>query len=543
MKVVIVGGYGVFGGRLAELLVRDGHAVVVVGRDLSKAENLASRLGCSAQQVDLNENPSAIFDSQPNVVVDASGPFQGYAARPYRLPELCIDNGVDYLDLSDGAEFTAGISVLDELASQKGRRLLSGASSVPAISSSVAAELCEGFDDILLIDSAIIPGNRAPRGVSVVRSILGQLGGKATNWRGGMWREQHCWSDARKISLGPGLERTARFIEVPDVRLFPEFFKARSIVFRAGLELRILDLSLAAIAMVRRFWPFKVTPVRAELFRRAANLFLPFGTDVGGMRVRVVGTKDGEPARREWRLVAQAGDGPYIPTVVSRAALRNMQRIEPGARACLAEISRADIEAAMADLEVSTEIEETAAPTLFQSALGERWNDLPEEIQTLHNVQDVESFTGVASVLRGDSVFAKLIAWVFRFPKACERTPVTVTKTRTENGEGIGEVWERRFGDSVFRSYCTPSSGVCRVRERFFVFNFELDLIVDKSSMSFSVNRGWLLGIPLPRFFLPTSDSREYVEAGEFWFDVALGAPLGIGPIVRYVGRLSPEVD
>ena len=82
MKVVIVGGYGVFGGRLAELLVRDGHAVVVVGRDLSKAENLASRLGCSAQQVDLNENPSAIFDSQPNVVVDASGAFQGYTASP-----------------------------------------------------------------------------------------------------------------------------------------------------------------------------------------------------------------------------------------------------------------------------------------------------------------------------------------------------------------------------------------------------------------------------------------------------------------------------
>ena len=192
MKVVIVGGYGVFGGRLAELLVRDGHAVVVVGRDLSKAENLASRLGCSAQQVDLNENPMALFDSQPNVVVDASGPFQEYTARPYRLPELCIDNDVDYLDLSDGAEFTAGISILDKLASKKGRRLLSGASSVPAISSSVAAELCEGFDDILLIDTAIVAGNRAPRGASVVASILGQLGGKAMNWRGGMWREQYC---------------------------------------------------------------------------------------------------------------------------------------------------------------------------------------------------------------------------------------------------------------------------------------------------------------------------------------------------------------
>lgn len=32
MKVVILGGYGVFGSRLANLLVRDGHQVWLAGR-------------------------------------------------------------------------------------------------------------------------------------------------------------------------------------------------------------------------------------------------------------------------------------------------------------------------------------------------------------------------------------------------------------------------------------------------------------------------------------------------------------------------------
>lgn len=539
MKVAIAGGYGVFGARLAELLVRDGHSVVVTGRNLAKANEVASRVGCSAQEVDLDNNPGAIFDSQPNIVVDASGPFQCYGDKPYRLTELCIDNGVDYLDLSDVAEFTAGIGILDDIARKAGLRLLSGASTVPAITSSVAAELCEGFDEVLLIDSAVLPGNRAPRGRSVIASIVGQLGEKSRIWRGGRWRDQICWSDARTISVAPGVERTARYIEVPDIVLFPEFFNARSVVFRAGLELGILDASMRAIAMIRLYWPFEATPFRSEILRRVADLFLRFGTDRGGMRVRVVGLLDGKPVRREWRLVAEGGDGPYIPAVACRAVIRKLDQIPVGSRPCLAEVSRAEIEAAMADLKVSTEMEEASAPTLFQSALGEHWHKIPEQIRTLHSVYDLESFSGQAEVTRGRSIFAKLIAWLFRFPPASESTPVTVTKTRTNSGE----IWERRFGNRSFHSYCTPSAKACQIRERFLVFNFELDLVVEKSSVYFEVNRGWLLGIPLPRGLLPGSNSREYVEDGEFCFDVALSAPLGIGLIVRYVGRLTADLS
>ena len=255
------------------------------------------------------------------------------------------------------------------------------------------------------------------------------------------------------------------------------------------------------------------------------------------MRVRVVGLLDGKPVRREWRLVAEGGDGPYIPAVAARAVIRTLDQIATGARPCLAEVSRAEIEAAMADLRVSTEMEESPAPTLFESALGEHWQELPEEIKTLHSVQDLESFSGEATVQRGASPLAQLIGWMFRFPPSCEKTEVIVKKTRTDDGE----IWQRCFGKRSFRSYCTPSLQTCQICERFSVFNFELNLVVDKSSLGFTVNRGWLLGIPLPQFLLPVSNSLEYVEDDKFCFDVALTAPLGIGLIVRYVGHLTAD--
>lgn len=47
--------------------------------------------------------------------------------------------------------------------------------------------------------------------------------------------------------------------------------------------------------------------------------------------------------------------------------------------------------------------------------------------------------------------------------------------------------------------------------------------------------------MPLPKFLLPASVSREFVVGGVFHFDVALHAPMGGGLIVRYRGSLVPD--
>lgn len=537
MTVVIAGGYGVFGSRLAELLVRDGHQVVIVGRSAKRARALADRLGCAALAADVSAEPEALFGVGPDVLIDAVGPFQGYGTDPYLLPRLCIARGVDYLDFSDSAAVTEGISVLDAQARATGRRVLSGVSSVPAISSSVAAELCSGFDEILLIDSAILPGNRAPRGNSVIAGIVGQLGTTSRVWRGGVWRDQMCWSDARYVELAPDLVRRARYIEVPDVRLFPDKFGARSVVFRAGMELGLLDQGMRLIGLLRKHWQVAVTPGRIGMIRRLADLTKVHGTDRGGMRVRVVGLKGCAPVRRDWRLVAEAGDGPYIPAVAARAVIRRLDSVPPGARPCLAEVPRSEIEAAMEGLAVRTEVVEDAAPPLFRSALGRDWDRLRPEAQALHEVQDMESFSGMAQVSRGKSAIARLAAWIFGFPPEGDGVPVRVTKTRTD----AGEAWERDFGGRVFRSYCSPSAVPQRFRERFGLLTYEMELPVENGEMTLPVVRGWVLGIPLPRVLLPTSDSREFVRDGVFHFDVALGAPLGGGLIVRYRGWLRPD--
>lgn len=539
MKVCILGGYGVFGSLLAELLVRDGHDVAVAGRNLDKAKTLATRLGAHAIRVDLAGDLAPAFADAPDVVIDAAGPYQSYGADPYRVPRHCIERGCHYIDLSDAADFTLGIGSLDPAARQAGCWALSGASSVPGVSSAVLATLTEGLRDIRLIDMAILPGNRAPRGMSVIASILSAVGRPSQVWRGGVWRQTRGWTDGRRFTLAPGLRRSGYFVDVPDIRLFPKLFGARSVMFRAGLELGVMNLSLRVLAWLRGRRDFNLPHPVLTAVRWMADLLRPFGTDRGGMQVAVVSMGADGPRKATWTLIAEAGHGPYVPCIIARTLLRHASRIAPGARACLAEVTLAEIEDAMSDLEITTETVKTPCPTLFQTALGDRWASLPPPIRDLHSVQDVESFSGLADVTRGSSRATRLIALLVGFPRSGQDVPLTVTKTRRETGE----LWERNFGGWVFRSHHLPAAHAQRYRERFGPLTFELDLRVEDASLRVTVRRGWFCGLPLPRAVLPISDAREYVDAARFHFDIALSAPFGCGLIVRYRGWLTPDAQ
>ena len=393
MKVLILGGYGVFGGRLAQLLLRDGHEVTIAGRDEAKARVLAETLGCQYLKMDRRNDLHLLAGHQ--VVVDAAGPFHAYGDDPYRLPRAALVAGLHYLDLADNAAFCAGIACLDAEAKAAGRCVLSGLSSVPALSSAAVRALT-GPEMPQVIDVAILPGNRSPRGLSVMESILSQAGRSFPVWRGGRWQSARGWSDPRVYALPGGLTRQAWQIEVPDVALFPEHFGAERVEFRARLELAVMRYGLVACALLRRRFPIPISGPVLRAFKLAADLLAPFGSGRGGMSVTVI-TK-GEQC--QWRLLAEEGDGPFIPAIATRALLR--RPILPiGAGPAVEAVTLAEAEAAMADLRVKTDRLTTPQVPLFPRVLGPAFASLPEPIRATHLTADISHWLGRASVTRG----------------------------------------------------------------------------------------------------------------------------------------------
>ena len=76
------------------------------------------------------------------------------------MAEACLACGSHYVDLADGRDFVQGIVALNGAAQAAGLCVISGASSVPALSGAAVDHLAKGFRQIQNIDIGISPGNR-----------------------------------------------------------------------------------------------------------------------------------------------------------------------------------------------------------------------------------------------------------------------------------------------------------------------------------------------------------------------------------------------
>lgn len=533
MRVVVLGGSGVFGSRLVRLLCRDGHEVLAAGRGEEALRQLSGETGCGVLVLDRRGDLAPLWAAGPEVVVDAAGPFHAYGGDPWRLARDCIAHRVHYLDLADDAGFCAGIGGLDAEARAAGVVALSGVSSVPCLSSAAVAALAEGWAEIDLISTAILPGNRAPRGRSVVESILHQAGTAFAQVLDGRPEMVRSWSDPRAFDLAPGMRRRGYVIEVPDQRLLAPVFGARTVEFRAGMELGVMNRGLAALSWARGWLGFGMPGWLVGLVRGAAVLLSPFGSDAGGMVVEVTGRGGAGWERRRWVLVAEKGEGPFVPAVAARAVLRDLGAVAPGARPAVAVVSLAAAEAAMGDLAVVTRREAVPVVPLFAGLLGADFARLPPEVRASHDHAGPRRWVGKAEVARGRGLLARAIAAVFRFPAAGSDVPVEVVKRPV----GAGELWERRFGEGRFRSRLGARRG--RLVERFGPFAFDMGLQVRDGALHWPVVAGRCLGLPLPRWCLPRVVAREGAEGGRFRFHVEMHAPFGGGLIVAYRGWLA----
>jgi hypothetical protein len=317
-------------------------------------------------------------------------------------------------------------------------------------------------------------------------------------------------------------------ITVPDLHLFPTHFGAETVLFRAGLELAIMRYGLAAFAALRRIVPVPVTRPVVRAFKWAADLLSPFGNGRGGMSVMVIA--GGE--RRWWRLLAEDGDGPFIPAVATRALLRR-STLPVGAAPALNTITLAEAESAMSDLRVRSERAVEPFCPIFPQVLGPDFAALPEPVRATHLTAGQSRWHGRATVTRGKGLWGRFLCLLFRFPAQADDVPAKVLKTATPSGE----VWQRRFGIQSFRSRLAAESG--GITESFGPFTFLLSLKVQDGALHYSVTEGWLGRLPLPRRLLPVSQAREFVQGGAFHFDVKLLAPLTREVVVHYRGFLS----
>ena len=540
-RVLIVGGYGAFGARLAERLAREADlTVIIAGRDGGRAADAAAGLRRTARAtigsaaIDAGTpDRRALAHLAPAVIINASGPFQ---AQDYTLARAAIASGAHYIDLADARAFVMGIGALDDAARAAGVLIVSGASTVPAVSAAVIDHYAKQFQTLRAIDIGIAPGNSFDPGLATTQSILRGLAEPISILQNGHVGTVHGWEYLRRRDI-PGLgKRWLATCDVPDLELFPKrYASVETVTFGAGVEIGLFHIGLATIAGLKRLGVVRRPENWAAALLAIKRRLSFLGSDRGGMAVTLAGTgHDGQFRRIDWFLVAGSGHGPIVPTIAATILARRLARgeiSERGAKPCVGLVSLDDMLDDVSDLDISAR--EGTTP-LYRRTLGRRFAQLPPVVRDLHDVTRTRTWTGRADVRRGTTRVARVLATLFSLPPEGRDQPLRVT---FEPRDGR-EIWSRAFGDKLFRTVQSEGAGV--LLERAGIVRFSFGLETTDARLRLKLQRLHVLGLPVPRALHPAIETDEREVAGRYHFDVAARLPL-IGQLVHYTGWLEAQ--
>jgi hypothetical protein len=294
------------------------------------------------------------------LVVHTAGPFQGQG-QGYRVAHAWLQAGMHYIDLADGRDFVRDFAAnVDAAAHAAGRSAISGASTLPALSSAVVDALLPQFSELHDIATVIAPAQATPLGMATVRAVLSYCGQPFRWWHEGRWQPTRGWATPQRVTFARLAPRLASPCDVPDHDLLVQRYPGvRSVQFRAALELPFLQRCLALIAGLRALGlPLPMARL-AHVFARAGRWFDRFGSDLGGMLVELRGLRDGHPQVLRWELTAPMLHGPEIPCCAAVLLVRRFARGEPlpiGAHPCVGLLSLAEFEQVFADWQIQTTV-------------------------------------------------------------------------------------------------------------------------------------------------------------------------------------------
>jgi saccharopine dehydrogenase-like protein len=317
-NVLVLGGYGFFGARICRALASSpAIRLLIGGRSAENARRLAHELGLAREQavgVDASSSqlPEVLKERRVGVLIHAAGPFQG---QDYAVARAAIGARCHYVDLADGRQFVNGIENLEADARAAGITVMSGASSVPALSSAVVDHYLPRFERLESIEIGISSGAKSP-GLATIRGVFSYAGKPVRTLKNGAWSTQYGWRSLTRHRFPPPLgSRWLASCEVPDLDVLPRRYPTvKSVTFKAGFANDAGHLLVWFLAGLVKIRLIPSMTAFASPLSRVSGWIEPLVSDKGGMFVCLEGVDPaGQPIRINWNLIAEHNHGPFIP--------------------------------------------------------------------------------------------------------------------------------------------------------------------------------------------------------------------------------------
>lgn len=226
-KVLIIGGNGKIGRCVGKDIKNHTDAsVTITGRKSPYNQDFPFL------PLDLNNSdqlPEIISDY--NLVVHCAGPFHH---RNGRVLKSCIENGVNYIDVSDHRSFHQQVASYHQAALQKGVTAILHTGVFPGISNLMAREGVEVFDNPKSIHLYYAVAGSGGAGLTVMRTTFLGLQSPFSVWKQGQWEEKRPYSEREMVTFPHYGEAAVYWFDVAETYTLPQTFPVETVVTKFG---------------------------------------------------------------------------------------------------------------------------------------------------------------------------------------------------------------------------------------------------------------------------------------------------------------------
>lgn len=231
-RVLILGGRGRIGGSVAkDLLTHTQAQVTITGRTPGgkTSDPRVQHLVLDLADVEKLEKAIASTD----VVVHCAGPFH---YRDANVLKICIEHGVNYVDVSDHRSYTSKALTYNDAAVSAGVTAVVNTGIFPGISNSMVRQGVEQFDTPEKIHLSYLVSGSGGAGVTVMRTTFLGLQQPFDAWIDGKWQTVKPYSQRENLDFPPPYGRSGVYwFDMPETFTLPHAFPSvKTVITKFG---------------------------------------------------------------------------------------------------------------------------------------------------------------------------------------------------------------------------------------------------------------------------------------------------------------------
>lgn len=283
-NILIVGGYGEVGGKIAKLLLRNyPNRVLIAGRNIEKAKQFCARYNHLATPIQMDVSKTVL----PQQLEGVALVIMCLEQQDTAFAQLCLREGIMYIDITASYAFLKKLEDLHPIAVQHHSTIVYSVGMAPGLTNLMAMHAAQQLTTVDQLHISILLGAGDTHGTAAILWILDQLNKPYHSMYQHKKQTVNNFTNRRIVHFQGVGKRSLYQFNFSDQHTLTKHFSTSQIVTRMGFDIESLNRFVSFLQKSHLSYMLKFD--KAQHLLASAMQKIKIGSDVCGIKVEALG--------------------------------------------------------------------------------------------------------------------------------------------------------------------------------------------------------------------------------------------------------------